>query len=153
MRRSRRRDAMLTIVAGGDIYGPEPLGRRDLLLTGGTIHGIGEFDAAVFERSKIDVQRIDAAGCYVVPGFIDPHEHLIGAGGEQGFNTQTPEIRLEEMLCAGITTVVGCLGVETTTKTMAALLAKAKALNADGVSAWIWSGGYNVPPTTLTGSL
>ena len=101
----------------------------------------------------VPVDRIDAAGCIVTPGLIDPHEHLIGGSGEHGFNSQTPEIFLNELIEGGITTVVGCLGVDTTTKTMPALLAKAKGLRADGLSAHIYTGGYTVPPVTITGSV
>jgi len=39
----------------------------------------------------------------VTPGFIDPHEHLLGVSGEEGFATQTPEISVSEIICAGIT--------------------------------------------------
>ena len=53
----------------------------------------------------------------------------------------------------GITTVIGCLAVDTTMKTMAGLLARAKALKEEGLAAFIWSGGYNVPPTTITDSI
>jgi beta-aspartyl-dipeptidase (metallo-type) len=73
----------------------------------------------------------------VTPGFIDPHEHLLGGSGEEGFATQTPEISVSEIICAGITTVVGCLGVDTTMKTLPGLLAKAKALKEGGLNAFI----------------
>jgi beta-aspartyl-dipeptidase (metallo-type) len=56
---------------------------------------------------------IDASGCVVTPGFIDPYQHLLGGSGEEGFSSQTPEISVSEIIAAGITTVVGCLGVET----------------------------------------
>src|SRR5439155_1120043 len=82
-----------------------------------------------------------------------PHEHLLGGSGEQGFSTQTPEIRLGEIVASGITSVVGCLGVDTTMKTMPGLLARAKALHEEGLSAFVWSGGYNVPPTTILASV
>jgi beta-aspartyl-dipeptidase (metallo-type) len=36
---------------------------------------------------------------------------------------------------------------------MPALLARAKALREEGLTAFIYTGGYNVPPTTLTGSV
>ncbi len=72
---------------------------------------------------------------------------------KQGFETQTPELALSEIVTHGITTVVGCLGTDTTTKTMPGLLAKAKAFNAEGITAYVYSGGYNVPPVTLTGSI
>ena len=49
--------------------------------------------------------------------------------------------------------MVGCLGGDTTMKTPAGLLGKVKALRADGLAAWMWSGGYSVPPTTLLGSV
>jgi beta-aspartyl-dipeptidase (metallo-type) len=38
-------------------------------------------------------------------------------------------------------------------KTMAGLLAKAKGLAEEGLTAYIWSGGYDVPPTTITDSV
>jgi beta-aspartyl-dipeptidase (metallo-type) len=99
------------------------------------------------------VDIVDVRGSIVTPGLIDPHEHLLGGSGEQGFATQTPEIAFSEIVLAGITTVVGCLGVDTTTKTLPGLLAKAKAFNEEGITAYIYSGGYNVPPVTLTGSV
>src|SRR5215212_592669 len=50
-------------------------------------------------------------------------------------------------------TGVGCLGVYTTTKTLPGLLAKVRAFNEEGITAFMYSGGYNVPPVTLTGSV
>ncbi|HZS04210.1 MAG TPA: amidohydrolase family protein [Blastocatellia bacterium] len=144
---------MLTLIENGSVFAPEPRGRRAVLLVGDRIARVGEVDRDALERSGLELVVIDASDCVVTPGFIDPHEHLIGGSGERGFSTQTPEITLGEIAGAGITTVVGCLGVDTTTKTMPALLARAKALGEEGLTAFIWSGGYNVPPTTLTGSL
>lgn len=37
-------------------------------------------------------------------------------------------------------------------KTLAGLLAKAKALKEEGLSAYLWTGGYDVPPTNITGT-
>jgi beta-aspartyl-dipeptidase (metallo-type) len=37
-------------------------------------------------------------------------------------------------------------------KTMAGLLAKAKALKEEGLSAYLWTGGYDVPPTNIIDS-
>jgi len=144
---------MLTLIENGSVYDPEPCGQLSVLLIGDRIARTGRVERSKIEAAGLDLEVIDASNCYVVPGFIDPHEHLLGGSGEQGFSTQTPEIYPSEIIGGGITTVVGCLGVDTTTKTMPGLLAKAKALREEGLTAFIWSGGYNVPPTTLTGSL
>jgi beta-aspartyl-dipeptidase (metallo-type) len=144
---------MFTLIEQGEVYGPEPLGKASVLLSGGTVLKIGEIDAASVERLGLPLDVINASGCIVTPALIDPHEHLLGGSGEEGFSSQTPEISASELISAGITTVVGCLGVDTTMKTMAGLLARAKALKEAGLSAFIWSGGYNVPPTTITGSI
>jgi beta-aspartyl-dipeptidase (metallo-type) len=144
---------MLTLIENGFVYSPEPRGVQSLLLAGDRIEKIGDVDRRAVEASGLDLDVVDASDCLVTPGLIDPHEHLLGGSGEEGFATQTPEIFLRELAVAGVTTVVGCLGVDTTTKTMPGLLARAKALDEEGLTAFVWSGGYNVPPTTITGSL
>jgi beta-aspartyl-dipeptidase (metallo-type) len=143
---------MLTLIENAEIYAPAPLGKGSVLLVENQILKVGEVNRLAVESLKIEMEVIDARGCLITPGFIDPHEHLLGGSGEEGFSTQTPEISATEIVGAGITTVVGCLGVDTTMKTMAGLLAKAKALKEEGVNAFIWTGGYDVPPTTITDS-
>jgi beta-aspartyl-dipeptidase (metallo-type) len=144
---------MLTLIENGDIYAPEPKGTKSILLTGNTIARIGDIDRRSVEALGIPLETIDASGCIVAPGLIDPHEHLLGGSGEDGFATQTPWIFLHEIITAGITTVVGCLGVDTTMTTMAGLLARAKGLSEDGLTTFIWSGGYNVPPASIMKSV
>jgi beta-aspartyl-dipeptidase (metallo-type) len=144
---------MLTLIKDGQVYDPKPLGQTSILLVDGKIGRVGEVDQAALERSGLELQVIDAAGCLVTPGLIDPHEHLLGGSGEDGFSTQSPEIQFSEIVSAGITTVVGCLGVDTTMKTLPGLLAKVKGLCEQGLTARMWTGGYNIPPTTLTGTV
>jgi beta-aspartyl-dipeptidase (metallo-type) len=144
---------MFTLIQGGDVCTPEPLGMQDVLMSQGTIVRIADIDARAIEKAGFAVDVVDASGCWVTPGLVDVHEHLLGGSGEKGFQTQTPEIFLSEVVGSGITTVVGCLGVDTTTKTLPGLLAKVKAFNAEGITAFLYSGGYNVPPVTLTGSI
>ncbi|MFL5541734.1 MAG: amidohydrolase family protein [Longimicrobiaceae bacterium] len=140
---------MLTLIENGEVYAPEPLGRASVLLTDGKIAKVGEVDRAAVEALGVECCVIDASGCIVAPGLIDPHQHLLGGSGEGGFSRQTPEFFIGEIVRFGITSVVGVLGVDTTMKTMAGLLAKVKALNEDGLNAYLWTGGYNVPPTSI----
>ena len=88
-----------------------------------------------------------------VPGFIDSHEHIMGGGGEGGFATRTPEANLKDLVLNGITTVVGCIGTDSVARDMTALLAKAHALEAEGITAYAYTGSYRVPIQTLTDSL
>ena len=144
---------MLTLIEHGEVLAPTPRGQQSVLVMGVTIATIGEVARAVLDSLGCPYTVIDATGCWVTPGFIDPHEHLIGGSGERGFRSQTPEITVSEIVTAGITTVVGCLGVDTTTKTLPALVAKVKGLRAEGLSAYLYTGGYTVPPTSLCSSV
>jgi beta-aspartyl-dipeptidase (metallo-type) len=144
---------MLTLIENGEVYAPRRLGRQSVLLLDGRIGHVGQVDAAAVRALGLDHQVIDAEGCLVTPGLIDPHEHLLGGSGESGFASQTPEIFLREVVTAGVTSVVGCLGVDTTMKTLAGLLGRVKGFRAEGIGAWMWTGGYNVPPSTVLGTV
>ena len=143
----------LVWLRGGEAFAPEPLGIRDVLLGGDRIVHLGVVDGAALARAGPEVDHVDARGCTLWPGLIDVHEHLCGGSGEPGFARATPEIQARELVRAGITTVVGCLGTDTTTRTMAGLVGRTKALRDAGLAAWCWTGGYPVPPRTLTGSI
>lgn len=144
---------MLTLIEGGRVYAPEPCGVRQVLLADGHIAKVGEIDRGALERLGAEYEVIDARGCIVAPALIDPHVHLLGGSGETGFRTQTPEFFISELVQNGITTVVGTLGVDTTMKTMAGLLAKVKALKEHGLNAFCWTGGYDLPPASILGSV
>jgi beta-aspartyl-dipeptidase (metallo-type) len=144
---------MFVIVQNGEVYTPEPAAKGSVLIAGDKIARLGSINSAAVEGLGLGLETLDASDAFVFPGLIDPHQHLIGGSGESGFATLTPEIQLQELVRGGITTVIGCLGVDTTTRTMPALLAKAKGLTAEGLSAYVYTGGYNVPPVTLTGSV
>jgi beta-aspartyl-dipeptidase (metallo-type) len=144
---------MLLLIEHGDVFDPAPCGRQSVLVANDRIERIGDVDRRALDALKIPYEVIDADGALVTPGFVDPHEHLLGGSGEGSLALQTPMLFIDEIVRAGITTVVGTLGVDTTMKTMPGLLARVKALNEEGLSARLWSGGYNVPPTTLLGSI
>jgi beta-aspartyl-dipeptidase (metallo-type) len=115
---------------------------QSLLLVGEQIAKVGKIDAKKLAALEMDVEVIDVAGCFVVPGFIDPHAHIIGAGGEEGFASRIPEILMSQLVCAGITTVIGLLGTDATTRNLSCLHAKASQLYAEGLTSYIYTRGF-----------
>jgi beta-aspartyl-dipeptidase (metallo-type) len=144
---------VFTLIQNADIYSPEPQGQADVLLVGGKIARIGKVDVQALESTGLGCEVVDATGCLLVPGFIDPHQHIIGAGGEAGPQTRMPEIVIGDSLRAGMTTVVGILGTDNTTRHLTSLLAKARALEIQGITTYIYTGNFQVPPPTFTGSV
>lgn len=142
---------MLTLIENADLYAPEPIGIGHLLLGGGKILRIGAGEPEV-DPSWVD-ETHDLEGAPVGPGLIDCHVHVTGGGGEDGFSTQAPPVPLSRFTRHGVTSVVGLLGTDDETRSTAGLLARTRALREEGLSAWCWTGGYHVPPTTLTGSV
>ena len=139
----------MLLIKNADVFAPAALGRADILAAGGQILRI---EPGIALPSAY-VEEVDAAGLVAVPGFIDGHVHMMGGGGEGGFATRTPELQLSDAIRGGVTTVVGCLGTDGVTRTPAGLLAKAKALEEEGISTFIYTGHYAVPVQTLTGSI
>ena len=144
---------MLTLITGGEILDPAPRGVQSLLLVNDRIEGIGDYDRGRLAACGLHCEVVDARGCVVLPGLIDPHVHFLGGGGEGGFATRTPELQLSELLRGGVTTAVGCLGTDGVTRHMTALLAKARALTEEGISTYIYTGNYHLPTPTITGSI
>ena len=144
---------MFLLIENGELYDPEPKGVRSVLVANDRIEKIGDVDRRALDRLGVEYEVIDAEGCVVTPGLIDVHEHLLGGSGEGQLSLQTPMLFPREIIKGGVTTVVGVLGVDTTMKTISGLLARVKALKEEGLSAWMWSGGYNVPPTTVMASI
>ena len=142
---------MFTILKNGHICAPQELGVGDVLLADRSVaHLADRIDPApAYGATEV----YDVTGCFVVPGFIDQHVHLSGGGGEGGFATRTPEVMLSDLTTAGITTVVGTLGTDSVGRQMESLLAKARGLEEEGISSWIYSGAYATPSPTITGSL
>jgi beta-aspartyl-dipeptidase (metallo-type) len=95
-------------------------------------------------------EELNAEGLALVPGLIDQHVHIAGGGGEGGPLNRTPEIRLTDLTRGGVTTVVGLLGTDGSTRNVASLLAKARQLAAEGLTAYIYTGAYEVPTRTIT---
>ena len=100
-----------------------------------------------------NMKIIDAANCIIVPGHIDQHVHINGAGGEGGPQYRTPPVPFSEFVKAGITSVVGVLGTDGFARSLKALLMKARALEQEGISTWIYTGAYSCPSPTITESI
>ncbi|MGL6120744.1 MAG: beta-aspartyl-peptidase [Fusobacteriaceae bacterium] len=141
----------MLLIKNAEVYSPEYLGKKDILVINDKIVEIKEKIEDI--ENILEVKIIDATGKKIVPGFIDPHVHITGGGGEGSFKTRVPEIMLSKLTKAGITTVVGLLGTDGTTRSMENVVAKAKALTEEGITAYAYSGSYEIPTVTLTGSI
>ena len=138
----------MLLIRNAIVYSPEPIGRKDLLVGGNVVLEISD---KITNPLGSDIEFVDADGLIVVPGLIDNHVHIAGAGGEGGPATRTPELKLSDMFSGGVTTVIGCLGTDGLTRSVESVLMKAKSLRQEGASAWIWTGAYQVPTPTITG--
>ena len=142
---------MLTHLRHARVFAPEPLGTLDLLVAGETLVALGPELGPLPQALRC--RSIDLQGATVIPGLIDAHAHLSGGGGEAGPATRIRALTRADLLEAGVTTVVGLLGTDTTTRSMTDLVARALGLRAEGLSAYCWTGGYSLPVATLTGSV
>ncbi len=141
----------ILLFKNAELMAPGPLGRQDLVVAGNRIAAIGsDFNLA---GSNLPVTVIDCADYYLTPGFVDSLVHFIGGGGEGGFATRTPEMQLTDATLGGVTTAIGVLGTDATTRTLTNLLAKAHALETEGISTYCHTGSYEIPCRTLTGSI
>ena len=141
---------MFTVIRGGDVYAPEHLGRRDILIANGVI-------ARMEERIEFpdgpDVTVIDASGTKVVPGLIDGHHHLLGGGGAFGPDSRSSISYLSMLTKAGVTTCVGMLGIDKIAYSLEDLLVRSRALEYEGLSAFMLTGSYTLPSPTITGAV
>ena len=138
------------LIKNADVYAPHPLGIVDILIINDKIAKIGQQLAA---PQGLDCQILDAQKRKVVPGYVDQHVHIIGGGGESGPYSRTPEINLSELTKVGITTVVGVLGTDGTSRHNESLLAKARGLTHEGITAYMLTGSYEIPLHNMTGDV
>ena len=139
---------MLTLLKNAHVFAPEDIGIRHLLIGAGHILAISEDDLLASGAVEVDIQ-----GQRLIPGFIDGHAHVTGGGGEAGFKSRVPPVLLSRFTSAGVTSVIGVLGTDDTTRDTKSLLAQTRALREEGLGAWCHTGGYHFPPVTLTGSV
>lgn len=146
--------APLILLRDAELYAPEALGRRDVLVGGGQLLAISERDRKLeAPPASLGVQEHDCAGAVLIPGLVDAHVHVGGGGGEGGFASRVPPLALSQFSLAGVSSVVGLLGTDSSTRTIRELLARTYGLREEGISAWCWTGSYELPVKTLTGSV
>jgi len=141
---------MLTLFKNALVYGPDPLGKKDILTGGKTILAVNDH---IDPPGGGGCEIVDCEGLWLVPGLIDSHVHITGGGGEGGPASRMPELTPEMLIDGGVTTVIGCLGTDGITRTVESVLMKVKTLRSLGFSAWMYTGAYQVPPPTITGDI
>ncbi len=141
---------MLTLFKNARVFAPESLGTKDILTGGKLILAVRD---QIEVPAGLEVEVVDCEGLWLVPGLIDSHVHITGGGGEGGPASRMPELQPEMLFDGGVTTVIGCLGTDGITRTVESVLMKVKTLRAQGVSAWMYTGAYQVPPPTITGDI
>ena len=139
----------LTLLLNAELYDPEPRGRVHLLVGGERVLWVGREVPAI----GVPVEEHDLGGQRVIPGLIDCHVHLTGGGGEAGPETRVPPVALSRMTTGGVTTAIGVLGTDDAIRTPGELVTVARGLNAEGLTAYCMTGGYHLPPVTITGNV
>jgi beta-aspartyl-dipeptidase (metallo-type) len=147
------RDRTLLHLINAEVYAPEALGVRSLLIGGGKVLWMGAKSLELPAALKAEAETIDLEGRRLIPGLIDGHVHVCGGGGEASFRTRVPPLPLSRFTAAGITMVVGLLGTDDVARGPRELLATVYGLREDGLNAYALAGGYHLPAATLTGSL
>ncbi len=141
---------MITVLRNCRLHNPREVGISDVLVAD---HRIAAVESFLPRVGLPGVREIDCQGKIVAPGFIDSHVHILGGGGSNGPITRGPELNLTEFTTNGTTTVVGLLGADGLTRDLMGLLAKARALELEGMSAYILLGAYDLPLPSFTGDL
>lgn len=139
---------MFKIFKNAECYNPEFAGKKDILAVLGKICLMED---NINESIVPDAQVIDCTGKMAMPGIIDQHVHLTGGGGEAGPASCIPELMVSELIMAGVSTVVGVLGMDGIVRNIQGLLAKTRALETEGINTYMYTGYYGVPVVTLTG--
>jgi len=139
----------MILIKGAHIFSPEDLGVKDIMIINDRVVMIGDDLSPISDAMVI----IDGKDKILMPGLIDGHVHITGGGGEASFKTRVPEITLSKLISGGITTTMGLLGTDSTTRSVENLVAKAKALKEEGITCLAVTGSYGYPSVTITGSV
>ncbi|MCC9294699.1 beta-aspartyl-peptidase [Clostridium sp. MT-14] len=142
----------MLLIKNVEIFDPRSIGKKNIFICFDKIAYISQ-RINIPDKNFPQVEILDGTGLKAIPGLIDLHIHINGGGGEGGFYNRTPELGLTKFTLNGVTTCVGLLGTDGITRNMEGLLAKAQALQSEGISTYCWTGCYDVPTRTLTDSV
>jgi len=142
---------MLKLIKGAHVYSPRDMGVCDVLVSGSKILKIDRNIELELPDDLLNVYN--AEGRLLVPGFVDSLVHISGGGGEGGFHTRTPMLKRDDAIRAGVTSLVGVLGTDATTRNLGELYGKARALSAEGLNCYMHTGSYEFPVQTISGSV
>ena len=140
---------MALLIRNAHVYAPRDLGVADVLMAGGRTLAVGKDLNVVISG----LETVDAAGKIMTPGFFDQHIHVNGGGGEGGYVSRCPELNLSELVAVGTTSLVGVCGTDFISRSVENLLAKVRALTAEGASAWMYTSNYRFPCTSMSQSV
>lgn len=140
---------MLKIIRHAQVFSPRAIGLCDILIADGRI---AKIDKSI-DLSGRGIEEFDAEGQIVAPGLVDTLVHITGGGGEGGFSTRTPELQFSDAVSGGVTSLIGALGTDATTRSLGDLHGKARALTEQGLSCFHYTGAYQIPSPTITGSV
>lgn len=142
---------LIKLLKNAEVYAPACLGKKDVLVIADKVVRIE--DEITGYDGLPEVEIFDLTGKKLLPGYIDMHMHITGGGGEQGPASRVPEAMLSQITSCGITTVLGLLGTDGVTRSVENLVAKARALTEEGITAYCLTGAYGMPSPTITGSV
>lgn len=151
MAQDSERSETMILIRGCRVFSPQDIGVKDILLAAGSIVAVAE--PSTITLTGLDIDTIQAADKVAIPGFVDSHVHILGGGGEGGPTSRAPELGVETVIASGVSTIIGLLGTDCTTRHLESLLAKAHGLEEEGVDTYIMTGGWGVPTVSLTGSV
>lgn len=93
----------------------------------------------------------DASGARVSPGLIDLHCHLSGGGGAFGPVSRPQPLSADDLLRAGVTRALGCIGREAWEGAGQQMLRSVAAIEQGGVAAAMFTGGLGPLPASVLG--
>jgi dihydropyrimidinase len=65
------------VIAGGTVVTPDGTRRGDVVVADGKVVALADPGAAPAGTAPAGAERLDATGCFVLPGGVDPHCHLM----------------------------------------------------------------------------